>query len=124
MRNDIMITKKKHPKFRVPNYGAKSRSGVKSRWRKQRVIDNKTRIDRQGYGATPKIGYKNASDVRFMRKDGRMEMLVHNEKELLAVPKDKKNVIVFSHDLSKRKRIFLQKIADNNGMKVLNGMRK
>jgi ribosomal protein L32E len=96
---------------------------VKPRWRKQQGIDNKKRIDRQGYGATPKIGYKNARDVRFMRKDGTFEVLIHNEKELLAIPKDSKHVAVFAHDLSTRKKTFLQKIANQNGTRVINGMR-
>lgn len=118
-----MISKKKHPKFNIPNYGAKSRKGVKARWRKQRGIDNKKRTDRQGYGATPKIGYKNPAGVRFARRDGAMEVLVHNEKELLALQKNAAQVAVFAHDLSSRKRVLLQKIASANGIRVINGAR-
>ncbi len=80
-----MVTKKKHAVFRVPNYGAKNRKGVKKRWRKPRGIDSKIRVEKKGHGATPKVGYKNHSSVRFARKDGTFEHLVHNERELLAI---------------------------------------
>jgi len=117
------MAKKTHPRFNVPNFGAKSRKRVPDRWRKQRGIDSKKRISRRGYGASPSIGYKNADDVRFARKDGTWEVLVHNEKELLSVPKGEKHIAVFAHDLSVRKRAFLQKMANANGIKVANGPR-
>lgn len=116
----FMVNKRTHPKFRIPNFGAKSRKGVKARWRKQRGIDNKKRTERHGYGASPKIGYKNPEGVRFARKDGSMEVLVHNEKELLAVQKEAKQVAVFAHELSIKKKTFLQKIANGKGIRVVN----
>ncbi len=120
----IMAEKRKHPKFNVPNYGAKHMKRVPNRWRKQRGIDNKKRIDRQGYGATPKIGYKNTDGLRFARKDGAFEVLVHNEAELAAVQKDERHVAVFAHGISRRKRVLMQKIADSKGIRVLNKLRK
>ena len=116
----LMVSKKTHPKFNVPNFGSKSRKGVKARWRKQRGIDNKKRIERKGYGASPKIGYKNPEGIRFARKDGSMEVLVHNERELLAVKSGAKQVAVFAHGLSVRKKMFLQKIANGKGIRVVN----
>ncbi len=115
-----MADKKRHPKFNVPNFGAKSMKRVKARWRKQQGIDNKKRIDKQGYGATPKIGYKNSKEVRFARPEGKWEVLVHNSAELLSIQKSADKIAVFAHDLSKRKRAELQKLANSNGILVLN----
>ena len=42
----MIVKKKSHPNFKVPNYGAKTGRRVKARWRKQRGIDNKKRIKR------------------------------------------------------------------------------
>lgn len=112
--------KKKHPSFRVPNFGAKSRKRVPERWRKQRGIDNKKRIERSGYGATPKIGYKNPEELRFTRNDGTVGVLVHNEAEMLAVQKDKNHVAIFAHSVSRKKRVLMQKLADSKGINVLN----
>lgn len=118
----IMAVKKSHPKFSVPNYGAKSRKGVKARWRKQHGIDNKKKIGRIGYGASPSIGYKNAVQFRFARPDGMWEQVVNNEKELIAVPRDGKHVAVFAHGLSTKKRTFLLKIANTNKIRVVNAV--
>ena len=63
-------------------------------------------------------------DVRFMRKDGTSEVLVHNEKELLAMQKDSKHVVIFAHGLSVKKKSFLQRIANDNGIRVINKVRQ
>ncbi len=119
-----MIKKKTHPKFNVPNYGAKGRSRVKERWRKQRGIDSKKAMKKKEAGASPSIGYKNAADVRFRRPDGSVEMLIHNEKELRDVIANKGEkaevTIVFAHDLSSRKATLLHKIAESNGLRTAN----
>lgn len=114
-----MIRKKMHPKFNVPNYGSPGFKRVSKRWRKQRGIDNKKRVSKQGYGASPSIGYKNAKGTRFSRPDGTMEVLIHNEMELRAFPKGA-FVAVFAHDLGTKKRAILQKMADASGVKVAN----
>lgn len=115
-----MVTKKKHAVFRVPNYGAKNRKGVKERWRKPRGIDSKIRVEKKGHGATPKVGYKNHSAVRFARKDGTFEHLVHNERELLAIAGDKTKVAVLAHGLSRRTWASLQKAAASKGIRIVN----
>lgn len=114
----MKTAKKKHPRFNVPNFGAKHRSRVPDRWRKQRGIDNKKREARQGYGATPVIGYKNSDSVRFARQNGKKEMLVHNEREIMQVQKD--TVARIAHDVSKRKRLAMQRVADMQGIEIAN----
>ena len=117
------MQKKTHPKFVVPNYGAKKRSRVQERWRKQRGIDNKKRVYLKESGASPSIGYKNAAGVRFARPDGRFEMLIHNEGELrIMIRSDPKKAVRFAHGLSRRKRLALQKIAAQHKLDVVNKM--
>ncbi len=114
-----MNTKKKS-KFVVPNYGAKSRKGVKARWRKQRGMDNHKRVMRKGYGAVPKIGYKNHDAARHLGADGKQRALVHNKAELVLAMEIPGVAVVLSHALSQRKKLELQKMAESNGVKVAN----
>lgn len=118
----MFMQKKSHPQFNVPNLGAKNRSRVQDRWRRQRGIDNKKRINRSGYGASPSIGYKNVAAIRFRRPDGTTEVLIHNENELLnlASRKDATVVARIAHDVSRRRRIGIQRLADINKVRIVN----
>ncbi|MDE1855999.1 MAG: hypothetical protein KGH49_02070 [Candidatus Micrarchaeota archaeon] len=118
----VVQRKKWHPKFVVPGFGTVNRSRLPDRWRKQRGTDNKKRIARSGYGATPHVGYKNHASVRFMRADGSREVLVHNEKEMHNLAKGSVDgvVAVIAHNISTRKRIVMQGIADKAKLRVAN----
>ena len=117
----IMIAKRKHPKFYVPNFGAPNRKRVKERWRSQRGIDSKKRVKKKELGASPSIGYKNGDKVRYARPDGTFEVLVHNQNELMEVIQGKdQRVVRLAHDLSSRKRAILQGIADKNKVRIVN----
>jgi ribosomal protein L32E len=119
----MRVEKRRHPRFAVPNYGAKSRKRLKPRWRTQRGEDNKKRRYWSGYGASPRIGYKNASVVRFARKDGALEVLVHNAAELLSVPRDGRSAAVLAHGLSRRTKLELEREAAKAGIRVINRVR-
>ena len=112
--------KRKHPRFIVPNYGSKNRKGVKPRWRHQRGIDNKKRVMRSGYGAIPRIGYKNSAAERYRIHDGTLPVLVHNSAELMDAAGIKNTSVILHHALSRRKRIMLQDMAERHGLRVLN----
>jgi ribosomal protein L32E len=114
------MIKKTHPRFRVPNLNSKSRSGIKDRWRAQRGIDNKMRYKKKGHGAMPNIGYKNSAEISGRRPDGMFEKLVHNKAELIELSNNKDYVARFSHSLSKRSRIDMQKIAEEHNIRVVN----
>ncbi len=117
----IMIIKKKNkPHFKVPNFGSPNRTRVKDKWKRQRGIDNKMRTKKAKMGPTPSIGYKNHPSVRYARPDGTFEQVVHNEKELLLVMSMPGYSAKFAHDLSVRKRVTLQKIADEKKITILN----
>ena len=116
----IMITKRKKTNFSVPNYGAPNRKRVKARWRHQRGIDSKKRVQKLNRGPVPKIGYKNSDVIRYARPDGMFEFLVHNKADLMSVLAMPGYAARFAHDLSKRKRLDLKKTADENKIRVLN----
>jgi len=118
--------KKSHPKFNVPNFGAKSRSRVPERWRKQRGIDNKKRIKKDFMGAEPTIGYGNPSVLKGVRANGRRIMLVRNTGELNEMVSRGVSGydVTIAHGVSIRKRIEMTEIAKKAGIKVTNGAYK
>ncbi|MGC8568081.1 MAG: eL32 family ribosomal protein [Candidatus Micrarchaeia archaeon] len=118
-----MLAKKKHPKFNVPNFGAKSRSRVKARWRKQRGDDNKKRIKKPFMGAEPNIGYKNPESIRHTR-NGRFYARIENMAQLQELISKKASVdIILASTLSKYKKAKLTEEASKNGFKVVNKVR-
>ena len=68
--------KKKKPKFNVLNLGFFK--SVKKRWRKPRGTHNKKRMKFKWAGSSPKIGYRNAKEIRGLHPCGLKELLVHN----------------------------------------------
>ena len=122
---NIAFKKRGHPKFSVPNLGAKKRSRVKDRWRKQRGIDSKKRLKKDFAGAEPTIGYGNPVEARGVRASGKRAALVHNAgelRELLESPDAAGYEVTFASSLSKRKRAELAKLAAGSRMKVTNGV--
>ena len=119
------IAKKKHPTFAQPNYGRSSRSRIKDRWRAPQGIDNKKRRKVKYMGASPSIGYRNAKEVRGMRKDdGLVERLVHNVAETDAVLADKdaskKYYIRICGTVGEKKRVDIRVKCSHAGVKVSN----
>ena len=110
-----MAIKKSKPKFNVLNAGFKKR--VKHRWRKPRGIDNKKRIRLAWAGASPRIGYKNAVEVRGMHPSGLFEVLVHNAKELKAAAGKAARI---ASGVGKKKRDEIKKAAAELKIPVLN----
>ncbi|MCL4373423.1 MAG: hypothetical protein M1360_00295 [Candidatus Marsarchaeota archaeon] len=116
-----MVTKKSHPKFNVPNFGAKHMKRVKERWRKQRGIDNKKRIKKKFMGAEPTIGYRNPAELRGTRRDGKKAVLISNMNELRSVIENGADVdIILAGSISTRKKAELSKLALDNKIHVAN----
>lgn len=122
-----MQKKKGHPKFNVPNYGAKKRKRVLPRWRKQRGIDNKKRIKKRFMGAEPTIGYGNPRSIRGIKPNGKRTILVHNAKELSKILESnmlKGYDVTIAKSVSARKRIEITEAANKAKIKVTNGAYK
>lgn len=114
------MIKKTHPKFNVPNFGAKSRKRVKERWRKQRGIDNKKRTKKSFMGAEPTIGYGNPEGLRGVRASGRRLVLVHNVEQMKGINDKETYEVAIAHDVSKRKRKEIVEAAKGTGIRIVN----
>lgn len=121
----IKIKKKGHPKFNVPNFGAKGRKRVLPRWRKQRGIDNKKREKMDFMGAEPTIGYGNPEAIRGMRQNGKRIVRVHNVEELKTVIAGDVSAIdvQIAGGVSIRKKIAITEAARGK-VNVINGVYK
>ncbi len=117
------VIKRKVPMFKRPNYGAKGRSRIKDNWRSQRGNDNHMRVKKKNVGVMPMIGFKNSEKVRFLRQDGTVEVVVHNKAELEMIVGKEGITAKFAHGLSNRKRVELQKIADEKKVRISNKLR-
>lgn len=123
----MFMQKKSHPKFNVPNFGAKKRSRVPERWRKQRGIDNKKRIKKRFMGAEPTIGYQNPKSLRGVRVNGNRIMLVHNTNELKRLVDGKMLSgydVTIAKGVSIRKKIEMTELAKKSKVTVTNGAYK
>ena len=121
----MVIKKRGHPNFNVPNYGAKNRSRVKARWRKQRGIDNKKRVKKNFAGAEPTIGYKNSDAVAGLRSNGNRMILVHNVGELQKLINERALQgydVTVSRSVSRRKNAAITGLAQKNNVRITNGV--
>jgi large subunit ribosomal protein L32e len=123
----MIMNKKPHPTFSVPNFGAKNRKRVLPRWRRQRGIDSKKRIKRNFMGAEPTIGYRNPESIRGVRANGKRIVIVRNAEELNKLIKSKGLEgcdVTVSKSVSLRKRIAITEIAVKSRINVTNGAYK
>ncbi len=120
----MTMKKKSHPNFNVPNFGAKNRSRVKERWRKQRGVDSKKRVKKRFAGAEPTIGYRNPEQLRGLRGNGRRAVLVANLaqlKEFMSSGEAQNCDITLASALSRRKKAEITAVARQNSIRVTNG---
>lgn len=121
----MTLKKKSHPKFNVPNYGAKSRKRVLPRWRKQRGIDSKKRIKKAFMGAEPTIGYKTPDMLMGLRASGKRLIVVHNVSELKSAANGMPEFadtfeVSIAGGVGKKKGASIIGAAKTLGMKVVN----
>lgn len=119
----MALKKKQHPKFNVPNFGAKNRSRVPARWRKQRGIDNKKRIKKDFMGAEPTIGYKTPQKIMHVRPSGKRAVIVHNAnelRELISAKKLEGYEVMIARPVARRKRLEIIALAKGSSIRVTN----
>jgi large subunit ribosomal protein L32e len=122
-RKKVSLKKKPKKKFNVPNSTGKRRmKSVKPRWRKQTGVDNKKRIRKAFMGKSPRIGNKNAENVRGLHPLGFPELLVNNVKELEGA----EDVLVrIASKVGKRKKADIVARAKEMNLRILNeGVKK
>ncbi len=116
---------KKKPKktFYVPNSTGKRRmKSVKPRWRRPRGEDNKKKRKKAFFGASPRVGNKNAQDMSGLHVLGLPEILVNNPSELEGA---EEVLVRIAAGVGKRKKEEIIKKAEGMNLRVLNkGVKK
>ncbi len=109
---------KRKPEFKRVDYH-RYKKLRRSGWRKPKGVHNKARVYKKGKFLSPSIGYGNKSSEKGKHPSGYFEVLVKNEKELVAIDKETQ-AVMFSSKLGKRKKSQLYAKAKELGLKVLN----
>jgi len=111
------IIKRKKPEFIRMDAWRFKRLGDK--WRKPRGLDNKIRLEKKGYPAKVKIGYRTPKLVRGRHPSGFQEIIVHNVYELAGLD-PQKHAVRIAASVSFKKRLEIVKEAQRLGIRVLN----
>lgn len=119
------MKKKKKPKFNVigPSDGHRMKRRIKDSWRKPRGIDNKKRVRAKQYGKSPNIGYKNPDELRGLHPSGYFDILIETEEQLKSLDKEI-HAIRLSAKLGRKKKLELQKKAQELGFHILNPVKE
>ncbi|RLI09874.1 50S ribosomal protein L32e [Candidatus Bathyarchaeota archaeon] len=92
---------------------------VKESWRKPRGMDSKMRLQKKGWPAIVKIGYRGPSEARGLHPSGFREVLVHNVEELERLD-PRTEAARIAHTVGLRKKIEIMRRAQELGIYVLN----
>jgi large subunit ribosomal protein L32e len=111
------LLKKKKPIFLRQEWFRYKRLGKK--WRSPKGIHSKQKRHFKYRTNVPSIGYSAPKEVRGLHPLGFKEILVHNLKDLAKV-NPSREAIRIAHGVGKKKRLELQKKADELGIRILN----
>ncbi len=112
------VASKKRPRFIRMNSWYIKRLG--DSWRSpRRSLDNKIRLQRKGFPALVKVGYRGPRAVRGLHPSGFEEVIVHNVEELEALD-PKRQAARIASTVGRRKRVEIIKRAEELGIRVLN----
>ncbi len=109
--------KRKKPNFLRQNAGNIVRIGNK--WRRPKGISSKLRRHKKSRGSIPHPGYGSPRAVKFLHPSGLEEKLVSNMSELNGIDNTKQCMRI-SAKVGNRKRIDIQKKAEEMKIKILN----
>ncbi len=89
------------------------------KWRRPRGPKNPIRRKEWGRPPVPEIGYRKPRNERGLHPTGKVEVLVHNPKELEAL-KPEKHIVRIGSSVGKRKRMLIYEKAKELGLEVIN----
>jgi len=112
------IMKSKKPKFIRMNSWYLTRIGEET-WRRPKGLDNKIRLERKGFPARVKIGYRKPKLVRGLHPSGLKEILVNNVADLVGLDPERYAIRIAS-TVGRRKRREIIKEAERMGLRILN----
>ena len=108
---------KKRPKFQRQESWRYDR--IKINWRKPKGFDSKMRIQKKGWPAIVKIGYRGPKLARGLHPSGFYDKLVYNIDELNYLD-PKTDAIRISSKIGKRYKLNIVKTAEQLGFHILN----
>lgn len=91
---------------------------VKKRWRLPRGLHSAPRQRYRGRAAQPHPGYGSPKEVRGLSREGLLPVVVHTEKDLLALKAGTHGAVV-ARDVGSRKKLSLLALAQEKKIKVL-----
>lgn len=109
--------KRKKPNFKRQN--AKNLKRLGDKWRKPKGRQSKLRRHMKGRGFLPNPGYCSPRAVRYLHPSGYEEVLVSNLAQLDAVNASEQCIRIAA-SVGKKKRIEMQKKAEEMKIKILN----
>jgi len=109
--------KKSRPKFRRQESWRYKR--IKTSWRRPSGIDNKMRHHRIGIPKIITAGYRGPKATRGLTKNGKLEVLVHNVKELEKIEKEAQIARIAS-TVGVKKKVAITNRADELEIKIIN----
>ena len=115
--NEKIRLEKKKRKFKRQNLGKKLK--VLDRWRRSRGIDSGQAKQEKDKPAVPKTGYMTPKPVRGLHPTGYVPIRVFNVPSLDSVNK-KTEAIMIASAVGMKKRLEIQKKADELGIAILN----
>jgi len=110
-------SKKKKPNFVIKESHYKARVEVK--WRYPRGLHSATRQGIVGRIVLPSVGFRSPKEVRGLHSSGLERVMVHNEKDLVALDAKKQGAVIGS-GVGMKKKLSLLKIAQEKKIRVLN----
>jgi large subunit ribosomal protein L32e len=105
------------PKFERQEAHVKARLS-RSGWRKPRGFQSKMRLQRKGYNAIVKVGYRTPRVLRGRLSNGLLETIVISPSDLKNIQKDQ--IALISRTLGNRKRLELLKEAKKLKIRISN----
>jgi len=91
----------------------------KSGWRAPKGMGNKQRRGRKGQPITPSCGFGSPKSVKGLNRDGLLEVLVNNVKDLDKID-SKVNVAVIASTVGSKKRLDILNIAKTKKLSISN----
>jgi len=97
---------------------SKFTAGVKKRWRFPRGMHSQVRQMHKGKPALPSPGFGSPKELRGLHRSGLFPVLVKNERDLLALDKEKQGIIIAK--VGQKKKLSLLQKAKALSLEILN----
>lgn len=128
MRDRITVIKRKlRDRKRVPKFRRQESwryERLDESWRRPKGLDNKMRLERKGWPAKVKVGYKTPKEIRGLHPSGLKPIIVQDPKEVERLADRENIIVVISSRVGDRKRKIITEMARAMGLRISNPFRE